>query len=214
MAIVNLATSQYAYGQRRLVESLRGKYDGAVYVYQSENEVGAPPHSENPYAFKVYAFDEMLKLGHTKVLWLDASVYAVKKVQPIFDWIDNYGVFMETAGHWTGTWVNQNCLDYFRIGRDHAMQMPMFSAGFLGINFENPIGMYFFSLWKQSMLHGAFKGSWDDHRHDMTCGSIIANNLQLQQYYSPAGNYFAYIGQGYSKPKDSAIFYLESGLGD
>ena len=61
------------------------------------------------------------------------------------------------------------------------------------------------------MNAGCFKGSWANHRHDMTCGSIIANQMGLTKDWSDGGHYFAYIGQGYSQPQESAIFYLKCG---
>lgn len=209
--IVNLSTPQYNRGRTRLLNSLQGKFNGATLFYQSEAEVEAPPHLENPYAFKLYAIAKAAQMGYKRILWLDASCHAVKPVQPIFDWIEEKGVFMEAAGHWAGTWANDNCLDYFDISREEAMKIPMFAAGYVGINFESEIGLDFFARWQLSMWSGAFKGSWDNHRHDMTCGSIIAHKMDLVKEYSEGGNYFAYIGEAYGTPKESVIFHIESG---
>lgn len=210
-AIVNVATSQYVYGKKRLRESLQEHYNGDVYMYDNEYEVESPTHQENPYAFKIYAIEKMRQMGYKQVLWLDASVYAVKNVQPLFDWIKEKGFFMEAAGHWTGTWCNDETLAYFGITRDEAMQMPMFSAGFTGLDFENPIAVEFFEKWKASMNAGCFRGNWTNHRHDMTCASIIANQMGLVRDWSGGGHYFAYIGEGYSQPQETVIFHLKCG---
>lgn len=210
-AIVNLATSIYERGRRRLTESLQGNFDGTVFTFTTEDEVGAPPHLENPYAFKVYAIEKVKNMGYNQVLWLDASCYAIKNVQPIFDWIDQKGIFMEAAGHWTGSWSNDATLGYFGISRDEAMQMPMFSAGFVGFDFEKDVSREFFQKWKNSMLAGCFKGEWSNHRHDMTCGSIIACQMGLDKIYSGGGHYLAYRGEGYGEPQDSVLIYLENG---
>lgn len=86
--------------------------------------------------------------------------------------------------------------------------MPMFAAGYCGFDFRRPESIEFFAQWKEAMLNGCFKGSWEDHRHDMTCGSIIAYKLGLVPKYSSGGQFFAYMGEGYGKPASTACFYL------
>jgi hypothetical protein len=207
-AIVNLSTAQYNRGRQRLVDSLNGNFDGGVFTFTSESEVGSPLHTENPYAFKIYAIEKVKEMGYTEILWLDASCHAIKNVQPIFDWMKEKGIFLESAGHLAGSWSNDETLNYFGISREQAMSMPMYSAGFTGLDFNNPISVEYFQKWKKSMLDGYFKGSWVNHRHDMTCGSIIANQMGLLEKFSGGGNFFAYTGEAYGTPKDSVIFYV------
>lgn len=223
--IVNLVSNNPALiaGQTRLRNSLPAWFDGDFIGFVGEETVGAPPHLKNPYAFKIYAIEEARNRGYDQVLWLDASVYAVQPVQPIFDRMNYLGLFMEEAGHYIGSWANDRCLQYFGISRDEAMAMTMYSAGFTGIDFTNSIACEFFAEWRESMLNGIFKGQWQNvhktesndprchgHRHDMTCGSIIANKQGLVKkgYYNTGGTYFAYIGAVYGQPKETAIFHL------
>lgn len=208
-AIVNLITnSGYAKGQDRLKESLFCQIIDH-YMFTSEQEVGAPPHRDNPYAFKIYAIDKLREIGFDQILWLDASVYAVKNIQPVFDWLTEKGIFLEAAGHYAGSWSPDHVLEYFGVTRIQAMDMPMFSAGFIGLDFTNNISREFFAEWKESMLNGMFRGSWQDHRHDMTCGSIIANKQGLLPIYSPGGQFFSYVGPGYGEPSKTAVFHLQ-----
>jgi hypothetical protein len=58
------------------------------------------------------------------------------------------------------------------------------------------------------MLAGMFKGDWTEHRHDMSVGSIIANQMGLVSKYSKGGNFFAYIGDGYGQPGPNVCFHL------
>lgn len=204
--IVNLATGKYIDGQYRLRHSLK---DVDFVSFQSESEIDAPEHWLNPYAFKIYAIEKALERGYNQILWLDASLYAVKDITPVWDWLDKRGIFMEEAGHWAGTWSPKYVLDYFKITKDEAMKMSMFSAGFIGLDFRKEISREFFAQWKNAMLAGMFKGSWSDHRHDMTCGSIIANQMGLVNRYSSGGQFFAYVGPGYSEPKSTACFHLK-----
>lgn len=224
--IVNLVTndSSRIEGQKRLRASLQGRFDGEFIGLIGEKSVGSPLQKDNPYAFKIYAIQHARNLGYTEILWLDASAYAVKNVQPIFDRIKFLGLFMEEAGHHVGNWCNDGTLAYFGITRDDAMQMTMYSAGFSGFDFTNPIAQEFFAEWKEAMLNGMFKGEWTNtnfsesrdsrckgHRHDMTCGSLIAekHGLVKKGYYNPGGTFFAYIGPGYTNPLPSAIFHVQ-----
>lgn len=203
-AIVNLSTKGYWPGQVRLFDSFPNEI---VLLYRTEKEVGAPPHHNNPYAFKIYAIEKARELGYTQILWLDASVYSIADPAPVWDWLTEKGIFLEEAGHYAGSWCNDAALSYFGITRDEAMTMPMFAAGYCGFDFNNSISVNFFAEWKRAMQNGIFKGSWSDHRHDMTCGSIIANQMGLPM--SKGGNFFAYVGEIFGTPKESVVFHLK-----
>jgi hypothetical protein len=214
-AIVNLATDtpRYVQGQNRLAKSLIQVADQygdrfSVHLHVGEDAVGAPRHSDNPYAFKVHAIRKLRDMGYRQVFWLDASVVAVKSLDPLWKRLGERGVFMETAGHWAGTWCNDYTLKYFGMTRQEAMQVPMFAAGYIGIDFSNPVGQEFFAHWNEAMLNGCFKGGWEDHRHDMTCASLIAHKMGITSLYGEGGEFFAYIGQAYGEPKPSAVCHL------
>jgi hypothetical protein len=149
--------------------------------WQNEFQInGCPKHSVNPYAFKPYAFIQAMSKDYDVVFWMDASCYLIKDIQPILDIVERDGYFMHEAGHWAGTWSNDNSLSYFGLTREEAMKIPMFTAGCFGLNLKSEIGLKFLSQWLDAANSGAFKGSWTDHRHDLTCGSIIANRLEMK----------------------------------
>lgn len=183
--IINLATGRYVVGQDRLKNSLNEVgYDGDFMGWTAENQIGAPPHNQNPYAFKIYGFDEALRQGYKKILWVDASIWAIKPLDPIWEGLNEHGYVKQYAGHLCGTWSNDRQLEYFGVNRDEAMKMEMYgNGGFLALDFDVPIAQEFFKRWKQSMLDGQFKGSWNNDnncessdprckgsRHDMICG--------------------------------------------
>lgn len=211
--VVNLVTNKESYirGQERLEYKMRKK--GVTFIpFIGEKSVGAPLHEDNPYAFKLYAIEKVRNMGYDQILWLDASVYPVKPIEPVFDWLTKHGIFLEEAGHYAGRWSTQKVLDYFKVTREEANKMPMFSAGYCGFDFTNPISVEFFEHWKNAMRSGMFIGNWEESRHDMSSGSIIANKMGLVPKYSPGGQFFAYIGEGYEKPKDSVVFHLQGML--
>lgn len=189
--VINLSTGRYIKGQMRLFKSLSDTgYAGKFLSWTDELAIGAPYHRDNPYGFKIYGFEKGFEAADS-VLWLDASVWAIKDVSPIFEHIEGHGYIMQEAGHSCGRWANDRCLEYFDLKRDDASKMPMYgNAGFLGLNKNSAIAMEFFKRWKQSMLDGIFKGEWSNHRHDMVCGSIIANRLGMK--YQKGNEWLAY----------------------
>jgi len=206
--IISFANSRgnYVKSLARLSESLRNNFDGDFLAFVGEQSIGAPLHSENPYAFKIYAWYEAIRQGYTHILWLDSSCFAIKNTKPIFDKIDQQGYIMQEAGHLAGTWTNDNALTYFGISRDQAMTMPCYgNAGFLGLKINEPWPNHFFTTWAHSMDAGMFKGNWTNedhsqspderckgHRHDMSCGSIIANDLGMK--YESGQSWLQYGG--------------------
>ena len=181
-AIVNYATPDYSNGAMRLKKSIE-KYDPQAAVLQwSNNEKihpECPPHHINPYAFKVYAMEQGKKY-FDNVFWMDSSCYLIKPITTIWDIIENEGYFMQECGHLVGRWCNDTTLSYFGLTREQANEIPMFTAGCFGLNFRSEIAKEFFSQWQQAMKDGMFKGDWKDHRHDLTCGSIIAQKLGMK----------------------------------
>jgi hypothetical protein len=224
--IVNLATNRHVVGQARLRETLaRVGYDGDMLFYTSEGDMGAEPHLQNPYAFKIQGFRRAIEAGYELILWLDASVTARKSVQPVFDIIQNAGYVMQQAGWQVGTWANDACLNYFGITRDEAMTMEMYgNAGFLGLNVHNPLAMEFLNLWEASAKAGMFKGAWTNannsesadprcrgHRHDMSCGSIIANKLGMNKNYLRGDEWLEYNAPG-AHPRNETIIFQAQGV--
>ena len=211
-AIVNLVNGNgnYLNAQIRLEHSAYNNADKSFdfICFQNESQVNAPAHHDNPYAFKIYAIEKLREMGYTEIFWMDASLVMVADFSPIWEWIWQKGFFFEEAGHWAGSWCNQDTLNYFGITREQAMTMPMFAAGYCGFDFKNGLAQEFFAEWKESMLNGCFRGSWTDHRHDMTCASIIAHKHDMVKDYSSGGQFFAYIGEVYGTPLPTVVAHL------
>ncbi len=206
MIVVNFSTPNYARGQNRLKQSLNGY---KMLMLDSYEAIGSPTHAESPYEFKPWAIEAALELDDI-VLWMDASMYRVGDLSVIENLIIQDGYFMSEAGHWTGQWTNQFTRDYFKVTEEE-MKVPgggfMFSAGLLGLNKKSDTAMEFLKQWKASAIAGCFRGSWSDHRHDMTCGSIIAQRLGMK--YQRGGQHMSYIGPGYSAPEPGSVIYLQ-----
>jgi hypothetical protein len=202
MIIVNFATKEFSRGQDRLKRSLEGHHS---LMFNDYNQINSPTHRESPYEFKVHAIETAFEFDDI-VLWCDSSLFRVGDLDKIKKVIWANGYFMEEAGHYVKDWCNQHTRQYFKLKPEES-GMTMFSAGLLGLDKTSPIAMEFFNQWKASALAGCFKGSWNDHRHDMTCGSIIAQRLGMT--YQRGGSHMAYLGDGYQKPDPGVVFHLQ-----
>lgn len=205
MIVVNYATNGYLAGQERLRRSVEGK---ALFLgFSDHKQIKSPSHQSSPYEFKVHALDHVMNAYPYEdiFLWLDASVYVVGELSTVEDLIKKDGYYMEEAGHYVNDWCNQFTRQYFRLTDKE--NYTMYAAGLTGINRQSDVAMEFFRQWKASALAGCFKGSWENHRHDMTCGSIIAQRLGMT--YQPGGSHMAYIGAGYPEPNPEAVFHLQ-----
>lgn len=206
--IVNFAVGGgwYGRGQQRLVTDCKKYFGGDVIAINSYASIGSPTHQENPYAFKVYAIEYARKQGYNSILFVDSSMYPVKEVGPVFDHIEKEGYLMQQAGHMIDRWTNDNAREYFKLSPEESKPMIMYSAGFTGLDFTNPLAVKFFEEWKAAAEAGAFKGEWSDHRHDMTCASIIAQRLGMS---FESFNWFSYAGGSYGTGCDESFFHCQ-----
>lgn len=210
-AIISFANSAGYYTQRlaRLSESLRNNFDGDFLGFIGESSLGAPLHSDNPYAFKIHAFERALEAGYTNILWLDSSCFAVRNVQQVFDYITVHGHVAQNSGHYLGTWCNDQTLTYFGLTREQANKMLMIgNAGFLGLDFSRPSSQTFFNTWREAMKAGMFKGSWDDHRHDMSCSSAAWHGMGFEMV---GGEEFLQYAGPYDQILNDSIIFKAQG---
>jgi len=174
-------------GQMRLAEFMRRFANSDYLFYESEAEVGAPSHAENPYAFKVYAIKKAIEDGYRYIFWVDSSIFPVKSIKPVWDIIQNQGYLFIQNSFRVGEWVSDSVLDMFKLSRDSAFAMESIYGGIFGLDMQNEKANIFFSELWQAMESGAFKGEWDNnsgsvssdtrvkgHRHDQAVMSILA----------------------------------------
>lgn len=193
--VVNFSSESYGRGQSRLINSLYNVgFDGSILTYNYESQLGCKPHKEVPYTFKTYAMLEAYKKGYSLVLWLDASMWAIKNVDIVFDYIEKNNYILESCGVSVGQYTNDTCLNAFGITREQAFEMPMHSSGFTGLNLKNETSFEFLKQWHERAVEGTtFIGAWDNknkscsqderclgHRHDQSVSAIIAYNLGMK----------------------------------
>lgn len=203
MIVVNFSSKEYAAPQNRLSRSLYGKVGSEM--IREYSAINSPTHQESPYEFKIHTIRRALEHDQI-VLWVDSSMYLVGDISKIEIIIKTHGYFMEEAGHYVINWCNDNARKYFNL-QPSEDGFIMFSAGLLGLNRDSKEAMEFLDQWEASAKAGCFRGDWSDHRHDMTCGSIIAQRMGFK--YQRGGSHLAYTGPGYSVPEEGVVFLCQ-----
>lgn len=183
--IINVSTNKYRKGQERLSETLKGNTDAHLLLYTKESDVEAPTHQESMYGFKPMAFQKAYELGFTTVLWLDASMYILKDLNPIFEHIEEHGYFWQDSGWENDRWTTPEAEEYFGTN-----QGRMISSGVVGLDLYHPDASDFLYLWLGAMQDGMFNGSHEVTRHDQLCASLIIENMSLN--ITPNNTYWQY----------------------
>jgi hypothetical protein len=202
-AIVSVAFSGwYPAGQDRLVASLDAVgYKGLRCMWRDELPPGSPTHGEEPYAFKVHAIQEAFYAGARYVLYLDASMYAVRSLEPVFNHIERKGYMIIRCGsHTCEKWCSDDCLNAARLGRDSVVSWPMVIAGCVGFDLQSRVGSIAFRHWIDSAkrnpeawsgphVNENFNVSRDPsclgHRHDQSVLSLIVNLSRMSLVDAP-----------------------------
>lgn len=193
---VNYARN-YLDGQKRLKKSLKRCAPDIDFLYWTdEKELGCPQHKDVPYAFKPYAFKRAREYGYDVILWVDASIYAIKSLEPIFEYIELNGYYFEKAlpKFWTGEWSSDIALKNLGVTRQEAMGIKEVAATVMGFDFRSDIANSFFCNWFRFANDGeTFVGDWTNerqqissdprvkgHRHDQTVASILAHKMGIK----------------------------------
>lgn len=204
----------YSRGLDRLEKSLNYHGFAGDWLCFRELPPGSPSHSLNPYAFKIYVIQEVIKMDYTHVLWLDASFWAIKDPMPVFDYINSVGLFTFPTGYNLAQSCNDRILEYAGITRDEAELIPEHASGAVGFNFTNPLHVKIFERWSEYMEAGMFKGSRNHdkqssdprflhHRQDQSALSLVLHENGL---LPPVTDFVAYYKTGHDPEK--CVFFI------
>lgn len=220
--IINAAIGHwYPKGQDRLVRSLihhgwAGEITTWKDIWPNNNY-----DKSCPYNIKAAAFEAAIQRGFTHIFWVDSSMWAIRNPQPLFNIINDHGIYVETNGFNCAQECSDNCLGYFGIHRDEAEKMPMCSSGLLGINITNPLGKEFIDSWITAAKDGAFKGSrfhdnqsadprFQHHRQDQSAASIILNIMGVKMH--PLGTRFVYYPNQFGTHENENTIFQCQGM--
>lgn len=209
----------YPYGVSRLERNtLFNGWAGRIMTWKNELPEGCPDPNDYPYGFKPYCFKAAFDAGCKVVLWADASMYPIKPIMPIFDFINEHGLYFFKSGYSLAETATDKLLEYAGEKRENLVDVSEFATGLVGINIENPLGKEFFEKWYQHMLDGMFRGSrfhnpedsthtlFKFSRQDQSSASIILHQMGIKTAGEDR-DYIAYYGTNYSEP--DLIFFCQ-----
>lgn len=186
-AIVNVGLGGwYGQGTDRLIRSLvHHGFAGRIISWKDEYPPGSPRHEDNPYAFKIYAIEEAIRQDVKVLLWLDSSFWNIKNCSPVFDIINDKGVFGFRTGYNMAQTSSDAALEWAGFTRDEAEQLPEIASGACGLRLDNPDGKRVWELWKEGCELGLFK---TNRNHDIndSADSRLLHARQDQTLWSLA----------------------------
>lgn len=206
----------YPAGLDRLQRSLIHHGSGADFLfYRDEYPPDSPTHQDNPYAFKIFGFREAIRRNYKIMIHLDASFWAIRNPDPIFDIVVDKGIFAFRSGYNCAQTCPDNLLASVGWSRDYAETFPEIATGIVGINIDNPDGAKVFETWAEMCDNGLFRNSRHHNplesadprylhgRQDQSAFSIAVHKHDVKFLYE---DYVAYYGTGYNP--DKTYFFI------
>jgi hypothetical protein len=181
--IINVSfRERYIPFQERLKESI-AEFGSGVNARYWTNEIpkSSPPHA-NPthYAFKLFAFQEALRFGYDRVLWLDSGTELQAPIEPILQQISARAVLLVADRDPLSLHCGDECLRYFGRSRSWAETQKLTGGGIIGIDFTTDVGKTFYTNWWKAYWAGLYKDMDHDHRWDESIFGCLVPNLELQ----------------------------------
>lgn len=193
--IVSCGTgSRYGAGVDRLESSLRYHgYLGDIMFWKTLPD-GCPKHEgDGQYNFKVFCLNEAAKRGHRVLLWLDSSLYAIRDIMDIFDYIIDKGLFFFRSGYPLSATATDKLLAFAEETREDLTQTNEQATGVIGINLDHPAGEAFMAEWGLYMKAGMFGGNrvkdkadsehplFQFSRQDQSAASMILHKMGIDE---------------------------------
>lgn len=207
--IINVATGTfYCKQQERLVNSFLKSVDNVTIIHTDRvanwntgwrtgidllvwNDlfpVGARPHEESQYGFKIHAMKQARDRGYTSVLWLDSPAFAVaRNISPIFDVIEKQGYYAMSHIDPLINQVGDSYLKFYRMKRNLLEGYNLPSGSCYGFDLANPVGKgvgaEIFRVMEHDEFRGLFRSETGDtwnHRHDEACLAGVLKRMKLE----------------------------------
>lgn len=185
--ILNVATDGYVKWQNRLRESLdkfAPAFDRKYWV--NELPEGSRSHADSPYGFKIHAIKWAMAQGYRYIFWIDSGLYAIRRMEPVFDALVTYGMYLVRDENKVAKYCSQEALDWFGKTREQMSFVHLVSGALVGMDTENPVAKEVWRRWLIAYDAGLYKGTvskhsgQEDHRGDESILGMIAADLGLK----------------------------------
>lgn len=211
----------YAAGVDRLERTLLYEgWGGDMRFWRNEYPFGSHFHSgDGQYNFKVHCFNEVFMNDYKVAVWADASLWCVRNPMPLFDYVNENGLYFFKSGYLLAETATDKLCEYAGVSRLELIENEVseFATGLVGINIDNPKGKEFFYTWKQYMEDGMFGGNrvhdLNDSQHpifkfsrqDQSAASMILYKMGIRTA-GEDNDWQAYKGTNYNK--DRILFFI------
>jgi hypothetical protein len=130
----------YRRGVARMIQEFERVSPGyEIQAWVNTLPPGTPPVIEDGitytgYAAKPRAMRCAMASGADVTLLLDASVYPIRHIEPLIDFIHGHGYYLAPAGFTIGEWTNDWILERAGLTRDEALLIPDVASGIVGLD--------------------------------------------------------------------------------
>jgi hypothetical protein len=197
-AIINAAMGKwYPRGQQRLIRSLvHWGYAGDLLTWANDPIDTTIYDPACPYTIKAAAVQAAMDAGHSSILWLDCSIWAIADPNPFVKLLEaSEGLFLRSGFNLAQT-AKDASLGYAGLTRDDAEALPELWSCIFGFNLRTERGRRVAERFVQSARDGVFHGSREHdgqsqdarflfHRQDQTALSLAFHAEGMDQMLHP-----------------------------
>jgi hypothetical protein len=217
LSVVTGEQPGYRQGQLRLLDSAeRHRWPGGILLWRGEYPPASPTHERQPYAFKVHACLEAVRMGYQRLLWVDSVCWFTRGPGNLLRHVLDKGHLLFHGGDRVGQWCSDRVAAEAALDREELMRIPLVGGSVYAFDFANAKTRVFFAEWAEWCRKGRFAGfaindqadvmsvrrglgdrptgfvSTDPrvhgHKHDETAASVIASDLGME--LTPVGQWF------------------------
>ena len=161
---------QYLLQLDRCRESVLKIYpDADLFFWRDVLPPGARPHYASPYGFKIHAINAARAAGFRKVVWLDAAIILVDRLDYYQTIIPQYGMIAATDITQLETVVSDAAITYMNLTRDDLITREMHLVGGSFYYFDFDVNEQIFETWAAMEAADLFYSVQSSHRHDEAC---------------------------------------------
>ncbi len=187
-------------------------------LFYRELPLGCPPHSEQMYAFKIWAMQRAIDAGFRYVLWMDASFQPIKSIEPLWQVLREDGWYAPPqAHHKLHRWMSDEARSLMGGWEQADFELvPLVYSGLVGFDMGSDNGKTMWRRWKESQEVGAWNGAhYAAMRQPLTpiglktAGHVSANPEVQGHRHDEAALSWIIAEMGF-KPQDRGFLTLES----
>lgn len=143
------------------------------------------------YVYKIYCMHHAAKLGK-HVLWMDSGACALQSIDIVYDKIKTNDIFLVGDTHKNRDYTHKNCIICTNATEEELNGMQIW-AGLVGYKSKGKYQHIFDEAYRLSLIPGCLDGNQDNHRHDQSILSILAErhgcpreNIEIFGYWTDA----------------------------